>query len=121
MARRDDLLAFIDDIATEFPNFNVLAVNQKESNPTGVRITQVVADDGDNEICLVRATNAQTDAGMNLGVFRDNLRVTIQTHPNYSLMVSEWLEIDDGYTARADLPLQTVELNENSKQFLLLY
>jgi hypothetical protein len=58
---------------------------------------------------------------MNLGVFRDNLRTTIQTHSDYSLMVSEWFEIDDGYTARADLPLKTVELNENAKQFLLLY
>jgi hypothetical protein len=121
MARHDDLLAFIDDMATEFPSFSVVAVNQKESNATAVRITEVVADESDNEICLVRATTAQTDAGMNLGVFRDNLRTTIQTHSDYSLMVSEWFEIDDGYTARADLPLKTVELNENAKQFLLLY
>jgi hypothetical protein len=121
MAQHDDLLAFIDDLATEFPGFSVVAVNQKESNATGVRIAEVVADESDNEICLVRATTAQTEAGMTLGVFRDNLRATIQTHPDYSLMVSEWFEIDDGYTARADLPLKTAELDENAKQFLLLY
>ena len=121
MARHDDLLAFIDDMVTEFPGFGVVAVNQKESNATGVRIAEVVADESDNEICLVRATTAQTEAGMTLGVFRDNLRARIQTHPDYSLMVSEWFEINDGYTARADLPLETVELDENAKQFLLLY
>ena len=121
MARHDDLLAFIDDMATRFPGFSVMAVNQNESNPTDVGIAEVVADDSDNEICLVRVTNAQIDVGLNLGLFRDNLRATIQTHPDYSLVVSEWFEIDGGYTARADLPLKSVELNETTRQFLLLY
>ena len=121
MARHDDLLAFIDDMATEFPGFTVVAINQKEPNPIGVPITEIVADDSDDEVCLVRARNAQSDVGMNLSVFREDLRAKIQTHPDYSLMVSEWFEIDDGYTARADLPLNSVELNEPAKQFLLLY
>ena len=121
MARHDDLLAFIDDMATEFPGFTVVAINQKEPNPIGVPITEIVADDSDAEVCLVRARNAQSDVGMNLSVFREDLRAKIQTHPDYSLMVSEWFEIDDGYTARADMPLNSVELNEPAKQFLLLY
>jgi hypothetical protein len=121
MARHDDLLAFIDDLATEFPGFTVIAINQNGSDPTDGRIAEVVADDTDNEICLVRAKKAQIDAGMNLGAFRDNLRATIQRHPDYSLMISEWLELEDGYTARADLPLKSVELNEETKQCLLLY
>ena len=121
MSPHNDLLAFIDDMADEFPDFSVLAVNQNEAKPTNGRIAEVVADDSDNEICLVRATDAQIDAGLNLGVFRDKLWAAIQGHPNYSLVVSEWFEIQDGYTARADLPLKSVETNETAKQFLLLY
>ncbi len=121
MARHDDLLAFIYDMVTECAGFSVVAINQKEPNPIGVPIAEIVADDSDSEICLVRATNAQRDAAMSLGVFHENLRATIQTHSDYSLMVSEWFEIDDEYTARADLPLKGVELNETAKQFLLLY
>jgi|GEM_PF-4945139 len=121
MARHDDLLAFIDDMATEFPGFSVVAINQKEPDPIGVPITEIVVVAGDNEICLVSARNAQSDVGMNLGVFRDDLRARVQTHSDYSLMVSEWFAIDDGYTARADMPLDSVELNEPAKQFLLLY
>src|SRR5438552_18044828 len=118
MARHDDLLAFIDDIVTECAGFSVVAINQKEPNPIGVPIAEIVADDSNNEICSVRATSAQSDAAMALGVLRESLRATIQTHSDYSLMVSEWFEIDDGYTARADLPLKSVELNETAKQFL---
>ncbi len=121
MSRHDDLMAFIEDMTTKFSHFMVLVVNQKEPDPIGVPIAEIVSDDSDSEICLVRATNAQTDAAMNLGVFLGDLRAAIQAHPDYSLMVSEWFDMDDGYRGRADLPLKSIEVNEGARQFLLLY
>ena len=121
MARHDDLMAFIDQMAAEFSDFNVVALNQRRSDPIVVPIGEIVVDTSDNEICLVCATSAETSDTMNLGVLHENLLATLQSHPDYSLMVSEWFNIDETYTGRADLPLRTVEVNEDAKQFLLLY
>lgn len=120
--RHDQLLEFLDQMTLRFRHFKVVAVNQSESNPRGLPISEVTADESDSEICLIRgALDAGVDVPQNLGTFYLSLRTTLDRYPDYSLMVSEWFQIDDEHTGRADTPLQSVEVDEAAEEFRLLF
>ena|SRR5947207_14798496 len=119
MARHDQLLEFLGEMAEQFGHFRVVAINQSISSPGSSPISEIIADESDNEICLIRAASDQ--AFLNLDTFYMNLRGILDRYPEHSLMVSEWFQIDDEHTGRADVPLKNVEVDEDSNEFRLLY
>lgn len=119
MARHDKVLTFIGDVADKFGRFRVVGINENDRNRT-LPITEIVTDDSDGEICLVGEPNA--DAGvLILADFYNNLQTQVQHCPEYTLVVSEWFEIDAEHTGRIDVPLKGIDVDEETQTVQLLY
>jgi hypothetical protein len=122
VGRHDQLLEFLREMTERFGQFNVVGINQQASNPSSLPITQVTADDSDSEICLIRGFSKDDgNAPLKLEPFYLSLKNVIEQHSDYSLMVSDWFQIDDEHTGRADSPVQDVEVDEDAEVFRLLY
>jgi hypothetical protein len=120
--RHRGFLEFLEEVTEPFGHFSVVARKQQESNPNDLPIIEVVADESDNEICLIRgASPDQEGAGLNLEAFHQSLRHKLEQYPDYSLMVSEWFQVDEEHTGRLDMPLDSVEIDENVKVLRLLF
>ena len=118
MGRYDELLAFIGETAGQFGTFRVVAVNPTDG--TQVPITEIFIDDGHGEICLVSKAKADA-ANLVLSNVFSELQGQLRLHPAYSLTVSEWFEIDAEYTGRFDMPLISIEVDEQSQTVQLIY
>jgi hypothetical protein len=122
MGRHDQLLSFLSEMSERFPHFSVVAINQREPNRDRLPIKEVKSDRSDNEICLVRSDSTElTKTSLSLDALYSNLRNQIAQNPDYSLMVSDWFRIDDEHTGRVDVPLQSVEVDEDAEEFRLLF
>ena len=115
MTRHGELLTFIGEMADKFGSFRVVGLNENDGG-RAISITEIVADDSDGEICLVGGADY-----LILADFYRNLQGQVQRYPEYSLMVSEWSEIDAEHTGRTDLPLKGIEVDEESQTFQLIY
>ena len=115
MTRHGDLLTFIGEMADRFSSYRVVGFNEKDGGPT-VPITEIFADDSDGEICFVSGADDLT-----LADFYANLQRQVERYPDYSLMVSEWFEIDTEHRGRADSPLKGIEVDEEKQTFQLIY
>ena len=117
MARHDELLAFIAAMADQFGAFQVIGIDPKDG--TQLPITEIIAEDSDSEICFVgEAGGANNFVITN---FYASLQDHLERHPDYSLMVSKWFEIDSEHIGRADVPLKGVEVDEQSETLQLIY
>ena len=117
MARHDELLDFIAAMADQFGAFRVVGIDPKDG--TQLPITEIMAEENDCEICFVGDAG-----GANTFVITDfyaSLQDHLERHPDYSLMVSKWFEIDAEHIGRADVPLKGVEVNEQSETLQLIY
>jgi hypothetical protein len=120
--RHDGVLNFLAEVTEQFSHFNVVARKQQDANPEDLPIIEVVADESDNEICMIRsASPGNEDAALELEVFHQNLRTELEQCPDYSLMVSEWFQIDEEHTGRLDMPLDSVEIDEVAEVLRLLF
>jgi hypothetical protein len=109
-------------MSDRFGQFDVMAINHEVSNPSSTPIAEITADDSDNEICLIRSTSDDTQsAPLKLKSFYLSLKNELERHPDHSLMVSEWFQIDDDHTGRVDIPVQDVEVDEDAEVFRVLY
>ena len=120
--RHGGFLDFLAEVNEQFSHFNVVACKQQDANPDDLPIIEVVADESDNEICMIRsASPGNKDAVLKLEVFHQNLRNELERYPDYSLMVSEWFQIDEEHTGRLDMPLDSVEIDEDAEVLRLLF
>jgi hypothetical protein len=118
MGRHSELITFIGEMASRFGGFHVVGLNEK-SEDRSLQITDVIADDSDGEICIVGDENASSKLA--LSSFYSRLEREVGLHPEYSLMVSQWFEIDPEHTGRADSPLKSIEVDEVGQELRLIY
>lgn len=109
--RHSEFLRFLGEVSGQFGNFNVVARKQDEPradqtfDASDLPITEVVADESHSEICFFRSKSAKAEIlGLNLEGFHSRLRDQLEQHPEFSLMVSEWFQLDEEYSGRADMP-----------------
>lgn len=124
--RHSGLVEFLADLKEQFGTFGVVARREQETEPASdfyrndLPIIKIMVDESDNGICLVLASSEQESA-LKLEDFYQMLARQIEQHPDYSLVISDYFQIDDEHTGRVDLPLAGVEVDENEEALRLLF
>ena len=122
MSGNDELLSFVAELAAAFPHFTVVSSNEQETSPADVPIIGISAFKSDSEICIVRSAAGDTERiALELRTFYLSLKSELHMNPSYSLVVSEWFQIDEEHSGRADMPLRGVEVDEEAEVFRLLF
>jgi hypothetical protein len=120
--RHRGFLEFLGELTEQFSHFNVVARNQQESDQNDLPIIEVVVDESDHGISIVRSTPPDNkDVALNLGAFYQDLKNEIEQYPDYSLMVTERFQIDEEHKGRLDMPLDSVEVDEDAEVLRLLF
>jgi hypothetical protein len=127
-SRHSGFLEFLADVAEHYSHFGVVARRQQQpdtnplSIPDDLPIIEVVADKNSGEICIIQSDSPSgKDAALNLEVFHQSLRKQLEQCADYSLVVSQWFQIDKKRNARLDMPLDTVEIDEEAEVLRLLF
>jgi hypothetical protein len=112
----------------ECGHFGVVARREQEPgvvnhlNPNDLPVIEVIVDDSDNEICVVRS--AASDKGVSICDFKSfyqTLALRMEEYPGYSLRVSEHFQIDDEHSGRMDMPLTGAEVDEDKEVVRLFF
>lgn len=122
---------FLEDLAgmiEQSGHFNIVARRRLESqapgqfDPKDLPIVRVIADKNDNELCMVQGASLDVnERALNLESFYQMLQTQLELYPNYTLMVSEYFQIDDEHIGRIDVPLASFEVDEKQKSIRLLF
>ena len=63
----------------------------------------------------------QQDTALDFGAFYEILHLQFEKHPDYSLRVSEYIQIDERHTGRVDMPLESAVIDEDEEVIRLFF
>lgn len=121
------LIEYLAGALEKCGHFKVVACPQQEHagnqvDATEQQVIQIIADESDNEICVIRSLSPEKDSPiLNFKTFYQTLTSKLNEYPEYSLRVSEYFQIDDEYSGRSDMPLAGAEVDEAQEVIRLLF
>ena len=87
-----------------------------------VAIVEIFSDESDDEICIVRQSEANnSQAKVTLKSLYETLQTELRANPDYSLMVSEWFKLEGGFKGRLDMPLRGTEIDTEEEVARLFF
>ncbi len=123
------LLEFLEPYIEHWGQCPVVARHEKESEKStedslDQPIIEIITEESDKEICMVMAGSYKREGvrelPLELNVFYKSLKTHLENYPDYSLMVSEYSELDDQHIVRLDLPLRSLAVDGKSQVIRLL-
>jgi hypothetical protein len=122
------LLEYLAELIEHIGVFTVVSRSEKEQPVPGslkaddLPIIEVMSDESDDEICMVRKEAAGDAAvALDLESFYLKLQAEVTQHPNFKLVVSEWFQIDEEHRGRIDVALSGVEVDEDAEVLRLIF
>ncbi|MCI0528262.1 MAG: prominin family protein [Nitrospira sp.] len=128
--RLRQLLEFLEPYIEHWGQCHVVARREQGSEKSteallDLPIIEMTAEESDREICMVMSGSYKREgvkeSPLELKVFYKILETYLKNCPDYSLMVSEYSELDDQHIARLDFPLQNIVVDGKSKIIRLLF
>ncbi len=128
--RLRQLLEFLEPYIEHWGNCTVVArreqdVEKSDEISSDQPIIEIIAEESDKEICMVMAGSYKREGvrelPLELTVFYKSLKTHLENCPDYSLMVSEYSELDDQHIVRLDLPLQSLVVDGKNQVIRLLF
>jgi hypothetical protein len=114
------LLDYLGELREAIGGFSVVAQRVEEQRVSDeytweeLPIAEVTVDEDEGHICLVRPDKELAGgAGLNVESFFDALRTKLEQHPDFTIVVSVWFQADEEHTAGVDMPLDSVEVDED--------
>jgi len=122
----DGLLKYLTQGLEDCSGFPVVAQKEDAEDTRfqagDVAIVEIFSDESDDEICMVRQSEANNSQGkVTLKTLYETLQTELQANPDYSLMVSEWFKLEGGFKGRLDMPLRGVEIDTEEEVVRLFF
>lgn len=114
------LLAYLAELVETIGGFNVVAQRAEaqrlcEDYPwEELPITEVIVDEDNSHLCLVRLDKeAPVGSTLKVEAFFLALQARFERHPAFTIVVPVWIRIDEEQTRRVDIPLDSLEVDED--------